>query len=149
MVLTLSKEYEFNSSIDDIWRVLTDLSKITRCIPNIEDVKIEDYRFKARVKPPFSFIKGKFNIESKIKELREKEFILVYVKGSSIGAEFEISMSITISIFEGITRLKADIIIDTHGLLKTLPNSLVYKVVDDIEGYTIRCIKEQLGNSNS
>jgi carbon monoxide dehydrogenase subunit G len=145
-MLKLSKEYEFNSSIDDTWRLLTDLSKVTRCIPNIEDVKIEDYGFKASVKPPFSFIRGRFKIESKIKELREKEFILVYVKGSSIGAGFEISMSITISMLEGITRLKADIIIDTHGLLKTVPNSLVYKVVDDIEGYTIKCIKEQLSN---
>ncbi len=145
-MLTLSREYEFNSSIDDTWKILTDLSKVTRCIPNIEDVEIEDYGFKASVKPPFSFIRGRFKIKSKIKELRDKEFILVYVNGSSIGAGFEISMSITVSMIEGITRLKADMIIDTHGLLKTIPNSLVYKVVDDIEGYIIRCIKEQLSN---
>ncbi len=141
-MLTLSKEYSLNASIDAVWNVLTDIRKVTSCIPGIEDIAIDDNGFKARIKPPFSFIKGRFYIESSIKEARGREYLQIYVKGSSIGSRFEANMGIALYEYVDYTLLKVDIAIEMHGLLKTVPNTLIHKVVDDLEGSILECIKE-------
>lgn len=141
-MLTISKEYSLNASIDAVWNVLTDIRKVTSCIPGIEDVAIDDNGFKARIKPPFSFIKGRFYIESSIKEAREREYMQIHVKGSSIGSRFEVNMGVALQEDKGYTVLKVDIAIEMHGLLKTVPNTLIHKVVDDLESNMLECIKE-------
>ncbi len=140
-MLTLSKEYSINASIDALWSVLTDVRKVTLCIPSVEDITVYNNGFKARVKPPFSFIKGKFYVESSIKEAREKEYMQIHVRGSSIGSRFEINMSIALHEYKDHTRLKVDIDIEMHGLLKTVPNTLIRKVVDDLGSSMLECIK--------
>ncbi len=143
-MLTISKEYEFNAAIDAVWGVLTDIKKVTSCIPGIDDITIHDNGFNAHVKPPFSFIKGRFYIESSAKEARGREYLQIHVKGSSIGSRFEVNMGVALQEDKGYTVLKVDIGIEMHGLLKTVPNTLIRKVVNDLEGSILECIKEKI-----
>lgn len=144
MVIELKKEYMINSDLEDVWNFLTNLKEVTSCIPNLENLQIETpTKFRGRIKPPFSFVKGKFKVESEVKEFREKESLTIAIRGSSIGASFEITMGITISSISK-TRMQIDVRAETFGLLKTLPKSLIHKVVEDIETPMLACIKEKL-----
>lgn len=143
-MIEMRKEYVINSSVEKVWNFLTDLQQVTSCIPSLENVKIETpTRFKAKVKPPFSFIKGRFNVESEVKDRREGESLTIGVRGSSIGASFEITMAIAISSISG-TRMQVEVRAETFGLLKTIPKSLIYRVVEGIEAPMLKCIKERL-----
>jgi len=144
MVIELKKEYVINSDVENIWNFLTNLKEVTNCIPNLENLQIETpTKFKGKIRPPFSFVKGKFNIESEVKEFREKESLTIAMRGSSIGASFEVTMGITISSIDG-TEIQIDVRVETFGLLKTLPRSLIHQVVEDIETPMLRCIKAKL-----
>lgn len=144
MVIELKKEYVINSDVESVWNLLTNLKEVTSCIPNLENLEIETpTRFRAKIKPPFSFVKGRLKVESELKEFREKESLTIAVRGSSIGASFEATMGITISNIEG-TRIQIDVRVETFGLLKTLPKSLIYKVIEDIETPMLTCIKGKL-----
>jgi len=144
MVIELKKEYVINSDVDNVWNFLTNLKEVTSCIPSLENLQIETpTKFRGKIKPPFSFIKGKFKIESEVKDFKEKESLTISVRGSSVGASFEITMTMTISSIVG-TKIQIDARVETFGLLKTLPKSLIHKVVEDIETPMLRCIKERL-----
>lgn len=128
---------------------LTDIERVTYCIPYFEDLHIESAsKFTGKVKPPFSFMRGNFKIISEIQQITEKKRLKVIVKGSSIGSSFEIIMQIEILSIEG-TKLQLDIQVKTSGLLKPLPKSLIFKVVEDIEKIMLFNIKEKLEETSS
>jgi carbon monoxide dehydrogenase subunit G len=138
--IELKKEYVIDASIDEVWNLFTDLNSITECIPNLEDIKIEGMRFRAKVKPPFSFIKGKFKVESEIEEIKDKS-LKISMKGSSIGSSFELTLTILLA---NNTNVYVDIVAETRGLLKTIPKSLIQKIVEGVEEPMLRCMKEHL-----
>lgn len=128
---------------------LTDIERVTYCIPYFEDLRIESSsKFTGKVKPPFSFMRGNFKIISEIQQIKEKERLKVIVKGSSIGSSFDIIMQIEILPIEG-TKLQLDIQIKTSGLLKPLPKSLIFKGVEEIEKIMLFNIKEKLEETSS
>ncbi len=144
MVIELKKEYLINADLDDVWNFLTDLKEVTSCIPGLENLQIDGpTKFRGKIKPPFSFIKGRFSVESEIREFKEKESLTIAVRGSSVGASFEVTMKMNISNMAG-TRIQIDVRAETSGLLKTLPKSLIHKVVEEIETPMLKCIKERL-----
>jgi carbon monoxide dehydrogenase subunit G len=142
--LLFKKEYVINSEIEKVWNFLTDIKMVTGCIPYLEDLQIESpTKFTGKVKPPYSFIRGKFNMNSVIEKVQEKERLKIIVKGSAIGSTFEITMHVVILPAEG-TKIQLDVEVKTFGLLKPVPKSLIYKAVDDIEKPMLSCIKERL-----
>jgi carbon monoxide dehydrogenase subunit G len=144
LYLLFKKEYVINSEIEKVWSFLTDIKMVTDCIPYLEGLQIESpTRFIGKIKPPYSFIRGKFNINSEIEKVQEKERLKIIVKGSSIGSSFEITMHVVILPVEG-TKIQLDVEVKTFGLLKPLPKSLIYKAVDDIEKLMLSSIKERL-----
>lgn len=144
MIINFKKEYTINSDPEGVWNFLTDLQKVTTCMPNLENLEIQSpTKFRAKVKPPFSFVKGKLRMESELKEFNEKESLTIAVKGSSIGASFEVAMNINLTPMKG-TKIQIDVRLETFGLLKTLPKSLIHKVVEDIESSMLACIKQKL-----
>lgn len=143
-MIELKKEYVIDSDIESVWNFLNDIKQVTGCIPNLENLQIDTpTKFRGKIKPSFSFIKGKFKIESEVKGSRKKESLAIIVKGSSIGASFEITMDMSLSSVSG-TKIQIDARIETSGLLKTLPKSLIQKVAEDIEAPMLGCIKEKL-----
>lgn len=145
MHIELKKEYTINTNIDKVWDLFRDLEQITGCIPNIEDVKINGTKFRAKIRPPFSFIKGKFKVESEMYEVEDKR-LRISMKGSSIGSSFELMLMILLT---DNTKIHADIVAETYGLLKTIPKSLIQKIVESIEEPMLKCMKEKLEHLDS
>jgi carbon monoxide dehydrogenase subunit G len=144
VLMEINKQYMISAGADKVLSFLTDLKQVTSCIPNLENLQIETpTSFKGKIKPPFSFVKGRLNIESELlRQSSEKDgFFVATVKGSSIGASFQGTMQVTVS--EG-SSIRIDAKVETFGLLKTIPKSLIYKAVEDIETPMLRCIKEKL-----
>lgn len=141
MQIEIRKEYAINASADKVSSFLTDLKEVTSCIPNLEQAEIETpTRFKGKIKPPFSFVKGRLNIESELTESGKGGFTAT-VKGSSIGASFNATLHITVT--EGAV-VRIDAKVETFGLLRTIPKSIIYKVVEDVETPMLQCIKEKV-----
>ncbi len=144
MQLIFKKEYVINSEIEKVWNFLTDIKMVTGCIPHLEGLEIESpTKFAGKVKPPYSFIRGRFKINSEIELIQEKESLKIIVNGSSIGSSLEITMHVVILPVEG-TKIQLDVEVKTFGLLKPIPKSLIYKAIDDIEKLMLSCIKERL-----
>ena len=147
--ISFKKEYVINSEIEKVWMFLTDIERVTYCIPYFEDLHIESAsKFTGKAKPPFSFMRGNFKIISEIQQIKEKERLKVIVHGSSIGSSFEIIMQVEILPIDG-TKLQLDIQVKTSGLLKPLPKSLIFKGVEDIEKIMLFNIKEKLEETSS
>ena len=141
MQMEIRKEYAINASADRVLNFLTDLKQVTSCIPNIENAEIETpARFRGKIKPPFSFVKGRITIESELAQSRKDGFTAT-VKGSSIGASFHATLHITVA--EG-TVVRIDAKVETFGLLRTIPKSIIYKAVEDIETPMLQCIREKV-----
>lgn len=144
MELLFKKEYTINSEIEKVWDFLTNIEMVTDCIPHLEDLHIvSSSTFTGKVKPPFSFIRGNFKINSEIEKIKEKEHLKITVKGSSIGSSFEIIMRVDMLPVDG-TKLQLDIKVKTFGLLKPIPKSLIFKGVEDIEKLMLKNIKDIL-----
>jgi carbon monoxide dehydrogenase subunit G len=138
------KEYVINSEIENVWSFMTDIKMITGCMPYLEDLQIESpTKFTGKIKPPFSFIRGKFGINSEIEELKKKENLKITVKGKAIGSSFEITMHVAFFPVDG-TKIQLDVEVKTSGLLKPIPKSLKFKAVEDIEKLMLSSIKEKL-----
>lgn len=141
MQMEIRKEYAINAGADRVLSFLTDLKEVTSCIPHLENAEIETpARFKGKVKPPFSFVKGRIAIESELTQSGKDGFIAT-IKGSSIGASFQATLHIVVS--EGAT-VRIDAKVETFGLLKTIPKSIIYKAVEDIETPMLQCIKQKI-----
>jgi carbon monoxide dehydrogenase subunit G len=141
MQIEIRKEYEINAGADRVLGFLTDLKEVTSCIPNLESAEIETpARFRGKIRPPFSFVKGRLAIESELTQSGKDGFTAT-VKGSSIGASFQATLHITVS--EG-TTVRIDAKVETFGLLRTIPKSIIFKAVEDIETPMLQCIREKV-----
>jgi carbon monoxide dehydrogenase subunit G len=146
MQLEIRKEYEIGASASRVLSFLTDLKEVTSCIPNLEYTEIETpAKFKGKIRPPFSFVKGRLTIDSELLQSGKDSFVAT-VKGSSIGASFQATLRVTIT--EG-TTVRIDAKVETFGLLMTIPKSLIYKAVEDIETPMLQCIREKLERRGS
>jgi carbon monoxide dehydrogenase subunit G len=141
MQMEIRKEYSMNAGADKVLSFLTDLKQVTSCIPNLENAEIETpAKFRGKIKPPFSFVRGRLSIESELQQSGKDGFTAI-VKGSSIGASFQATLHIIVS--EG-TIVKIDAKVETFGLLKTIPKSIIDKVVEDIETPMLQCLREKV-----
>lgn len=145
MHIELEKRYTFDGIEPNmLWNTLKDAQIIARCIPHAEDVHLEGSAIKAKVKPPYSFIRGRLSIEGEIVGIDDAARQLkVRVKGSSIGSSFDAML--TISIMQ--KGLIASVAADTHGLLRTVPGSLIQKVTEDAADRFMSCIRVEIGGS--
>jgi carbon monoxide dehydrogenase subunit G len=137
--IELERRYAFDGiEPNTLWSRLKDVQRIARCIPHAEDVYVEGSILKAKVKPPYSFIRGRLSIESEILSIDEDmKQLKVKVKGSSIGSSFDAMLMI--SFMQDC--LIASVVADTHGLLRTVPRSLIQKVTEDAADMFMSCIK--------
>ncbi len=144
MHVELEKRYRSDTiDADILWDMLKDAQRIARCIPYADGVYVEGNRLTAKVRPPYSFIKGRFSIECEITDVDDiKKQIRVKVKGSSIGSSFDAILTISSLHDMLITLISAD----THGLLRTLPESLIQRVVEEVSEKFLSCIMEDISN---
>ena len=141
--MRISKRYVIYASIDKVWEFVASIENIAKCMQDVEEVKVEDDKLFAKVKPRFSFIKGVTKVEAMIIDAKPNEQLIVSIRGKSIGASFEADMKINLE-YDDATILDIDLDLDLHGLLKHIPRSLIYKVVDDIGSDMLKCIERNI-----
>lgn len=148
MLIEFVREYKFDSSVNNnLWDFLTNAEKITICIPDLESLQIlNTTSFKGKIKPRFSFVKGKLNIECNILIVEERHRFKLDIKGSSIGATFVLTIDVSInnSVAEETTKMHLKVTAETFGLLKAIPRSLVQQVVEETEKSMLVCINERV-----
>jgi carbon monoxide dehydrogenase subunit G len=148
LLIEFTREYKLdsydNNNTNNLWDFLTNAEKITACIPDLESLQIVNAKnFKGKIKPRFSFVKGKLNIECKIQIVKEGHSFALDIKGSSIGATFLLTMYVSIeSSAKEATEMQVKVRAETFGLLKAIPKSLVQQVVEETEKSMLACIKK-------
>lgn len=147
LLIEFTREYKVDSDANSLWDFLTHVEKITTCIPDLESLQIvSGTTFKGKVRPRFSFVKGKLNLECEILVVEERHSFRFNVKGSSIGATFSATMDVSIDSGED-SGMRVKVRAETLGLLKAIPRSLVQQVVEEIEKSMLACVKERLNAS--
>jgi uncharacterized protein len=154
LLIEFIRDYKIGSDTNNshnLWDFLTNAEKIIPCIPDLESLQIVNaMSFKGKIKPRFSFVKGKLNIECKITIVEEGHSFALDIKGSSIGATFALTMDVLInSSAKSTTEMQVKVRAETFGLLKAIPRSLVQQVVEETEKSMLVCIKQKLESATT
>lgn len=145
LLIEFTREYNVDLDARSLWDFLTHVERITTCIPDLESLQIvSGNRFKGKVRPRFSFIKGKLNLECEILVIEEGRSFRLDVQGSSIGATFSVIMDVSIDSGEA-SGMRVKVRGETLGLLKAIPRSLIQQIVEETEKSMLACIKERVG----
>lgn len=144
LLIEFTREYKVDSDANSLWNFLTNVERITTCIQDLESLQIlSGSSFRGKIRPRFSFVKGKLNLECEILIIEERHDFRLDIKGSSIGATFSINMDVSID-SGAETGMRVKVKAETFGLLKAIPRSLIQQIVEETEKSMLACIKEKL-----
>ncbi len=94
--LILEGSREVDAPLDKVWDFVTDLSRVTKCIPDTTVEKIEGDSFKAKMKMGVGFIRGTFDGQFSLVDKQPKSSFAI--KGSTKGMGNTVNVSITITL---------------------------------------------------
>ena len=147
--LDLSGVEQFTSTPEEVFGVVTDIDRMPALIPDLQShQKIDDDRLKCIVRPGFSFIRGKLNLEIQMTEIKPPESALMRVTAKGIGMEIDIESRFKVSPAEGgtqmawsarVTRLK--------GLVAAVSPALTTAAAEVVLRASWGQLREQLGES--
>jgi carbon monoxide dehydrogenase subunit G len=126
MLLKLAEELPLNASIDEVWKLLRDIPRLTGLLPGVEDVarlseeSLEGYA--ARINETIGPFKITMNVEVHVTETVEPTLLKAAIKGAdSMGLNrITGSMQIALSPASSRTQMNFEASIEILGKLATL-----------------------------
>jgi carbon monoxide dehydrogenase subunit G len=126
MLLKLAEELALNASIDEVWRLLRDTSRLTGLLPGVENVEslseagVEGYA--VRVSEKIGPFKLTMNLEVRVIETVEASLLKAAIKGAdSMGLNRVTgSMRIALNAASSVTQMRFEASIEILGQLATL-----------------------------
>lgn len=129
-------EQQFECGAAQLWARLTDMTFMSRMIPDVEKVeRLDASGFACKVRPRFSFLTGSLELTFEIIERAEPERLKVRSRGKGIGSTVVVDEEIHLSAGEKGTTLRwTGAIVSREGLLKpvsaTLLQAAAQRVID-------------------
>jgi len=128
---------QFDCSQAELWTRLTDMSFMSRVIPDVDRVeRIDTSGFACRVRPRFSFLTGSLDLAFELIDPAPLERLKVRACGKGIGAAVVVDAEMKISGTEtGSEVLWTGAIVSREGLLKPVSSGLIQgaaqRVIED------------------
>lgn len=89
-MLCIEGEEYFAEPAESLWNRLADTAFLARCIPDLESVgRVEPQLLVCRVRPGFSFLRGRFELTIRIIEERAPRSVRMHVRGKGMGSAIE------------------------------------------------------------
>lgn len=120
----VEKEYSIDASVEEVWKLTSDLRGISACIPRIKSFKEESPRhFVVKVDHFFTFLKGTVTLNFEVLGM-ENHQARIKIDGKSIGSAFEILTEMRLEEYLGQTKLTWSAEMKPRGLLAAMPDSV-------------------------
>ena len=137
MKVKISKTFEVNAPSNDVWNFMTDVKKVSTCIPGAEYLEdLGDNKHSVLLVVKVGPIKSKYRGEVYLKNLdQEKQIIEIEGKGTDVkgkgGANMELNGSITEKA-NGITEVIGDSTVTIQGMLSQFGSRMVEDVSNQL-----------------
>ena len=153
-MLHLEGEETFDQPLLDLWNRLTDLSSLSRCIPDLVSIKrAEPDLLICVVRPGFSFLRGtlELTLENMEKQPPRSALMRIHAKGIGSSASGETRMELSPST-SGSGRAQTQlhwtaVVQELGGLLRPLSSSLMESVARKVIADAWSAFRRDLGGS--
>ena len=154
MKVKISKTFEVNAPSNDVWNFMTDVKKVSTCIPGaeyLEDLGGNKHSVMLVVK--VGPIKSKYRGEVYLKNIdEEKQVIEIEGKGTDVkgkgGANMELNGSITAK-KDGLTEVVGDSTVTIQGMLAQFGSRMVEDVSNQLFLQFTKSLSAKLEGSHS
>ena len=154
MKVKISKTFEVNAPSNDVWNFMTDVKKVSTCIPGaeyLEDLGSNKHSVMLVVK--VGPIKSKYRGEVYLKNIdEEKQVIEIEGKGTDVkgkgGANMELNGSITAK-EDGLTEVVGDSTVTIQGMLAQFGSRMVEDVSNQLFLQFTKALSAKLEGSQS
>lgn len=135
---------EVEASLDKVWDFVTDLNRVTKCIPDTTVEKIEGDSFKAKMKMGVGFIKGTFDGQFSIVDKKPKSSFSIKGSAKGMGNTVNVSVNIQLEPKDSVVVLKyrADVLVT--GTLASLGSRFLDDAAQKIVSQMFECLKSSL-----
>ncbi len=118
---------QFDCDLSELWARLTDMTFVSRAIPDIERIeRMDTTGFACRVRPRLSFLTGSLELVFEIVESVPTYRLTVRSRGKGIGAAVVVESKLHLAPVEKGTELRwTGVIVEREGLLKPIGQSLI------------------------
>ncbi|MDY6789212.1 MAG: enoyl-CoA hydratase-related protein [Candidatus Nanohaloarchaea archaeon] len=144
MELELKEEYRIEAPMEEVWKFLKDYQEVGNCIPGVRESNIEGNHIKAKLSPPFKFIRGSMTAESDISIIEEGSHMEIDTNAESIGGNMHMVMQVRLEQLEEGTVLKVDMEGEAGGVLKAVPSTLVQGAMNMMERKMMNCLRDKV-----
>ena len=137
MKVKISKTFEVNAPSNDVWNFMTDVKKVSTCIPGAEYLEdLGDNKHSVMLVVKVGPIKSKYRGEVYLKNIdEEKQVIEIEGKGTDVkgkgGANMELNGSITAK-EDGLTEVVGDSTVTIQGMLAQFGSRMVEDVSNQL-----------------
>lgn len=107
--MEIELSHVFAAQPGDLWPVLLDPDRISRCVPGMQSVEVlSDTEYNARIKVKIAFISAHFTLRTVLTEVRPPEYLRAEVGGqdNSIGSSVKAVAEMALTPVEGGTELR-------------------------------------------
>jgi len=118
---------QFDCGQAELWARLTDMTFVSRVIPDVDRVeRIDSTGFACRVRPKFSFLTASLDLAFELIDPAPQERLKVRSRGKGIGAAVVVEAELHLVAVESGTELKwVGTIVSREGLLKPVSPALI------------------------
>lgn len=146
-MLHLEGTKEFPLSRPELWAKLTDLRFLTKCIPDVSEVKeVSEKTASLVLRPGFSFVRGHMDLHIDKKEETPPEMALLALKTRGIGTSSEVEAAFHMEEQGSGTLLRWSVDIKhLGGLMKAVPSGLIQAGAQKVIGDLMTSIEAKIG----
>lgn len=143
-LLIIEGTREIAAPLDKVWDFVTDLNRVTKCIPDTTVEKIEGDSFKAKMKMGVGFIRGTFDGQFSLVDKKPKSSFAI--KGSTKGMGNTVNVSINIELEPKdqlvVIKYRADVLVT--GTLASMGSRFIDDAAQKIVNQMFDCLKSSL-----
>jgi carbon monoxide dehydrogenase subunit G len=147
-MLQFEGDTDFTQAPAIVWSKLSDIHFVAECIPDVESTTFkEPDTAVVTIRPGFSFVRGTLEVEIKLADRVENEWMRVLGHGKGIGSSNDVEIRFDLASQGAGTRVhwKADVT-NLGGLLKMMPKGLLQAAAQQVIGDIWATVRNQMGN---
>jgi carbon monoxide dehydrogenase subunit G len=147
-MLQFEGDTDFTQAPAIVWSKLSDIHFVAECIPDVESATFkEPDTALVTIRPGFSFVRGTLEVEIKLADRVENQWMRVLGHGKGIGSSNDVEIRFDLAPQGTGTRVhwKADVT-NLGGLLKMMPKGLLQAAAQQVIGDVWATVRMKMGS---
>jgi carbon monoxide dehydrogenase subunit G len=147
-MLQFEGDTDFTQAPAIVWSKLSEIRFVAECIPDVESTAFKEPDMAVvTIRPGFSFVRGTLEVEIKLADRVESQWMRVLGHGKGIGSSNDVEIRFDLAPQGAGTRVhwKADVT-NLGGLLKMMPKGLLQAAAQQVIGDIWATVRMKMGN---